>query len=156
MVPLPVSTNKVTPSALTSSTAGAINGGSVSQVPLATFYCSEPLLPQRICPVSITVIEPSRSTKARMTTSSGEAEVIPDRVLAEISRRTSLVTMSLGSGSGGDIGLIRDRCPEKTRSGAIGMHTLSLCITAFSYRASAPLLGRSSSQAKGSCSTLRI
>ncbi len=32
-----------------------------------------------------------------------EAEVIPDRVMAEISRRTKLVTMSLGSGGGGDV-----------------------------------------------------
>ena len=32
-----------------------------------------------------------------------EAEVIPARVMREISRRTSLVTMSLGSGSGGDV-----------------------------------------------------
>ena len=32
-----------------------------------------------------------------------EAEVIADRVLAEISRRTRLITMSLGSGSGGDV-----------------------------------------------------
>ena len=32
-----------------------------------------------------------------------EAEVIPAPVMSEISRRTSLVTMSLGSGSGGDV-----------------------------------------------------
>ncbi|CTQ63415.1 3-methyl-2-oxobutanoate hydroxymethyltransferase [Roseibium album] len=32
-----------------------------------------------------------------------EAEVIPAPVMREISRRTSLVTMSLGSGSGGDV-----------------------------------------------------
>ena len=32
-----------------------------------------------------------------------EAEVIPAPVMAEISRRTRLVTMSLGSGSGGDV-----------------------------------------------------
>ncbi len=32
-----------------------------------------------------------------------EAEVIPGRVMAEISKRTRLVTMSLGSGGGGDV-----------------------------------------------------
>lgn len=32
-----------------------------------------------------------------------EAEVIPYRVMAEISKRTRLITMSLGSGSGGDV-----------------------------------------------------
>jgi 3-methyl-2-oxobutanoate hydroxymethyltransferase len=32
-----------------------------------------------------------------------ECEVIPSRVMAELSRRTSLVTISLGSGNGGDV-----------------------------------------------------
>lgn len=32
-----------------------------------------------------------------------ESEVIPHRVMAELSRRTSLVTVSLGSGGGGDV-----------------------------------------------------
>jgi len=48
-VPLPVSTTRVTSSARASSTAGAISGGIVSHTPFATFHCSAPWLPQRIC-----------------------------------------------------------------------------------------------------------
>ncbi|WP_306144277.1 3-methyl-2-oxobutanoate hydroxymethyltransferase [Roseibium sp. MMSF_3412] len=45
-----------------------------------------------------------------------EAEVIPAPVMEEISRRTSLVTMSLGSGSGGDVIYLfqNDICGEDT------------------------------------------
>lgn len=44
-----------------------------------------------------------------------EAEVIPAPVMSEISRRTSLVTMSLGSGSGGDVIYLfqNDICGER-------------------------------------------
>ena len=47
-----------------------------------------------------------------------EAEVIPERVMTEISRRTSLVTMSLGSGSGGDVIYLfqNDICGEQPGS----------------------------------------
>ncbi len=47
-----------------------------------------------------------------------EAEVICDRVMAEISRRTTLVTSSLGSGSGGDIIYLfqNDICGEQPES----------------------------------------
>ena len=43
-----------------------------------------------------------------------EAEVIPGEVLAEISPRTSLITVSLGSGSGGDVSYLfmNDLCGE--------------------------------------------
>lgn len=47
-----------------------------------------------------------------------EAEVICDRVLSEISRRTRLITSSLGSGSGGDIIYLfqNDICGEESES----------------------------------------
>ena len=47
-----------------------------------------------------------------------EAEVICDRVMAEISKRTSIVTSSLGSGSGGDIIYLfqNDICGEQADS----------------------------------------
>lgn len=47
-----------------------------------------------------------------------EAEVIPERLMAEISRRTSLITMSLGSGSGGDVIYLfqNDICGEQPES----------------------------------------
>ena len=47
-----------------------------------------------------------------------EAEVIPAPVMAEISRRTTLVTSSLGSGSGGDIVYLfqNDICGEEPES----------------------------------------
>ena len=37
------------------------------------------------------------------TPSSSEVEVIPEDLLVEISKRTSLITSSIGAGSGGDI-----------------------------------------------------
>ncbi|MEM9631164.1 MAG: 3-methyl-2-oxobutanoate hydroxymethyltransferase [Pseudomonadota bacterium] len=45
-----------------------------------------------------------------------EAEIIPERLFSEISRRTSLVTMSLGSGRGGDVIYLfqNDICGEQT------------------------------------------
>lgn len=47
-----------------------------------------------------------------------EAEVICDRVMAEISKRTTLITSSLGSGSGGDIIYLfqNDICGEQPES----------------------------------------
>ncbi len=47
-----------------------------------------------------------------------EAEVITAQVMAEISKRTSLVTSSLGSGSGGDINYLfqNDICGEQEQS----------------------------------------
>ena len=47
-----------------------------------------------------------------------EAEVICDRVLSEITRRTTLITSSLGSGSGGDIIYLfqNDICGEQPES----------------------------------------
>ena len=60
-----------------------------------------------------------------------EAEVIPERVMAEISRRTTLITSSLGSGAGADIIYLfqNDICgeqPERPRHArAFGdLHTL--------------------------------
>ena len=47
-----------------------------------------------------------------------EAEVIPGPVLSEISKRTSLITVSLGSGKGGDVTYLfmEDICGENAEA----------------------------------------
>ena len=56
-----------------------------------------------------------------------ECEVIPSKVMKELSKRTSLITMSIGSGNGGDVQLLFAEDVLGNSEGPFPKHSKQYC-----------------------------